>query len=67
MIANRIQHCTNCGGNGHVFRNCSAPVTSYGIIAMRYLDDTCESVLFTKSTIAPTADSIQFLLIQHYF
>jgi len=64
MIANRIQHCTNCGGNGHVFRNCSAPVTSYGIIAMRYLDDTCESVLFSKSTIAPTADSIQFLLIQ---
>jgi 8-oxo-dGTP pyrophosphatase MutT (NUDIX family) len=64
MIATRIQHCTNCGGNGHVFRNCSAPVTSYGIIAMRYLDDTCESVLFSKSTIAPTADSIQFLLIQ---
>jgi len=64
MIANRIQHCTNCGGNGHVFRNCSAPVTSYGIIAMRYLDDTCESVLFSKSTISPTADSIQFLLIQ---
>lgn len=64
MITNRIQHCTNCGGNGHVFRNCSAPVTSYGIIAMRYLDDTCESSLFSKSPVALSTESIQFLLIQ---
>ena len=36
---NRIQHCTNCGLSGHVFRNCLAPVTSYGIIAIRYTND----------------------------
>ena len=27
--------CTNCGGTGHVFRSCIAPVTSYGVIMVR--------------------------------
>jgi len=63
MITNRIQHCTNCGINGHVFRNCNAPVTSYGIIAIRCLDNSYESSLFSKSSITNT-DAIEFLLIQ---
>ena len=29
------QICTNCGGNGHTFRQCIAPVTSYGVIMVR--------------------------------
>ena len=27
--------CTNCGGQGHAFRQCIAPVTSYGVIMVR--------------------------------
>ena len=27
--------CTNCGGNGHSFKQCIAPVTSYGVIMVR--------------------------------
>ena len=27
--------CTNCGGQGHTFRQCIAPVTSYGVIMVR--------------------------------
>lgn len=27
--------CTNCGGYGHTFRQCIAPVTSYGVIMVR--------------------------------
>jgi 8-oxo-dGTP pyrophosphatase MutT (NUDIX family) len=27
--------CTNCGGNGHAFKQCIAPVTSYGVIMVR--------------------------------
>ena len=27
--------CTNCGGTGHLFRTCIAPVTSYGVIMVR--------------------------------
>jgi len=65
IIVNRAQHCTNCGLNGHIFRNCSAPVTSYGIIAMRYVDDSFMSSLYSKSIpVTNGIDSIQFILIQ---
>lgn len=32
--------CTNCGNYGHIARSCLAPVTSYGIIAIRHTDRT---------------------------
>jgi 8-oxo-dGTP pyrophosphatase MutT (NUDIX family) len=58
------QHCTNCGLSGHIFRNCLSPVTSYGIIAVRFLNLN-QSSLFTKTTnINKNIDQIQFLLIQ---
>lgn len=61
----RVQHCTNCGLSGHVFRNCLSPVTSYGIIAVRYLNDKHVNSLFSKSNnIDNGNDSIQYLLIQ---
>jgi len=64
-INNRVQHCTNCGLSGHVFRNCLSPVTSYGLIAVRYMKDNNVSSLFSKATtISNGNDSIQFLLIQ---
>lgn len=65
MMTNRIPHCTNCGINGHIFRNCTAPVTSYGIIAIKYDDNSYESSLFSKtSPIFVNTSSIKFLLIQ---
>ncbi len=64
-INNRNQHCTNCGLGGHVFRNCLSPVTSYGLIAIRYMNDSVSNSLYSKSTtISNSNDSIQFLLIQ---
>ena len=64
-INNRIQHCTNCGLGGHVFRNCLSPVTSYGLIAVRYMKDNNVTSLFSKvNTISDGNESIQFLLIQ---
>lgn len=63
--ANRTQQCTNCGLVGHLFRNCLSPVTSYGIIAVKYSNDAHNASLFSKSTIVNNGnDSIQFLLIQ---
>lgn len=65
MIQTRIQHCTNCGLPGHLFRNCLSPVTSYGVIAVRYQDDQYATSLFSKTpTINNGYQSIQFLLIQ---
>jgi 8-oxo-dGTP pyrophosphatase MutT (NUDIX family) len=62
---NRIQHCTNCGLNGHIFRNCLSPVTSYGIIAVRYIDDKYNNSPFSKNvSIDNGNDSLQYLLIQ---
>jgi 8-oxo-dGTP pyrophosphatase MutT (NUDIX family) len=50
---------------GHVFRKCLSPVTSYGIIAIKYAADNHINSLFSKSnTISNGNDSIQFLLIQ---
>ena len=64
-VNTRTQQCTNCGLGGHVFRNCLSPVTSYGIIAVRYMNDNVSNTLFSKSTILNNgSDSIQFLLIQ---
>jgi len=59
----RIQHCTNCGLSGHFFRNCTLPVTSYGIIAVKY-QNNINTPLFLKSNNISQDDSIQFLLIQ---
>ena len=64
MDINRIQHCTNCGLSGHFFRNCMSPVTSYGIIAVKYPNDMNLSSLFSKSHINNRNDSLYFLLIQ---
>jgi len=59
---NRVQHCTNCGLHGHVFRNCLSPVTSYGIIAVRYLNNNTN--LYSKNNITNFNDQIQYLVIQ---
>jgi len=65
MLTTRVLHCTNCGLTGHVFRNCLSPVTSYGIIAVRYSDDKCvQSLYSTMPTISNGHESIQYLLIQ---
>jgi len=62
---NRTLHCTNCGQTGHIFRNCLSPVTSYGIIAVRYTDPSLSQFLFSNQITPPLQnDNIQFLLIQ---
>ena len=32
---NSISYCNNCGKNGHLYSNCSVPITSIGVIAFR--------------------------------
>jgi 8-oxo-dGTP pyrophosphatase MutT (NUDIX family) len=62
---NRTYHCTNCGLSGHIFRNCLSPITSYGIIAVRYMSNTNNELLYSNnSVIHSNTDDIQFLLIQ---
>lgn len=61
----RNQHCTNCGLNGHLFRNCLSPVTSYGVIAVRYMNNSVINSPFSKNNIVYNDNNlIQYLLIQ---
>lgn len=38
-------YCANCGGIGHIYKNCNHPVTSYGVICFRLSrnEDTLET------------------------
>jgi ADP-ribose pyrophosphatase YjhB (NUDIX family) len=38
-MSNKKLYCINCGKNGHLVKECSEPIFSYGIICMK-LDDT---------------------------
>lgn len=55
---NRKKTCTNCGKLGHHFRMCTAPITSYGIIAFRINQPTLESAVNIPK------EGIEVLLIQ---
>lgn len=60
--------CSNCGGYGHSFRHCIAPVTSHGIIAFRVPGHWDPNKTLAEQDSAVTgfeqANPIQFLLIQ---
>jgi 8-oxo-dGTP pyrophosphatase MutT (NUDIX family) len=65
MDTNRVQQCTNCGLFGHVFRNCLSPVTSYGIIAIKYTNnDHIESLYKRLNNVNNGKENVEFLLIQ---
>lgn len=62
--------CTNCGNTGHTYRNCVAPITSYGGIIFRVNDASWnQAVVLTSSANAITGfeqfyNKIEVLLIQ---
>ena len=62
-VMNTIQHCSNCGLPGHLFRNCVSPVMSYGIIAMRSITPIN---LFSPRTMIPPG-TFQLLFIQRKY
>jgi 8-oxo-dGTP pyrophosphatase MutT (NUDIX family) len=60
--------CTNCGGYGHSFRQCIAPVTSHGAILFRVIGKWNPAKVLAEQESAITglegAGELQFLLIQ---
>ena len=59
--------CTNCGGNGHTFKSCIAPVTSYGVIMVRAskhfsIEESLTS--FSGNVTGLEKEQLEFLLIQ---
>ena len=66
---NQTLTCTNCGGVGHLFRQCIAPVMSYGVIMARARQGRDFSITKTLSTTYDyvtglEAQPLEFLLIQ---
>ena len=59
--------CTNCGGSGHVFRTCIAPVTSYGVIMVRAQAgfNIAEALSINSGLVTGMENqALEFLLIQ---
>lgn len=59
--------CTNCGGKGHTFRQCIAPVTSYGVIMVRAKPgfDIADTMTTHGDLVTGMeGQELQFLLIQ---
>ena len=64
---NNYPPCTNCGITGHSYRNCLAPVNSYGLIAFRIKNKewTASKELMNPKLITGMENAqIEFLLIQ---
>ena len=57
--ARKIQ-CANCGGQGHVYKNCNHPITSYGIVCFQL---TCDKKGYTvpKYLMVQRKDSLSFV------
>jgi 8-oxo-dGTP pyrophosphatase MutT (NUDIX family) len=64
-----MTQCTNCGNLGHIARTCLEPVTSYGVIAVRYSNpDLTNNQRLCSQKILMTgmeySSDYEFLLIQ---
>jgi 8-oxo-dGTP pyrophosphatase MutT (NUDIX family) len=65
----QVSTCINCGGYGHTFRGCLAPITSFGIILFRVKDGWEQAKELTEnptsiSGLENVSKKIEFLLIQ---
>ena len=38
-------YCSNCGKNGHIFKFCSEPITSYGVILIKFKSDNYKKLV----------------------
>jgi 8-oxo-dGTP pyrophosphatase MutT (NUDIX family) len=45
LLPKKIVYCANCGGKGHVYKNCDGPITSFGIIAFKVVKTREEEML----------------------
>ena len=53
--------CANCGGVGHIYKNCNHPVTSYGIICFRVVFDEKQNALYPEYLMVQRKDSLSYV------
>jgi 8-oxo-dGTP pyrophosphatase MutT (NUDIX family) len=53
--------CANCGGFGHVYKNCNHPVTSYGIICYRIQYNPMTGITYPEYLMVQRKDSMSYV------
>lgn len=54
-------YCANCGGVGHIYKNCNHPVTSYGIICFRLKVDQESQCIYPEYLMVQRKDSLCYV------
>lgn len=52
--------CANCGGSGHIYKNCNHPITSYGIVCFQLRYDS-QNNLIPKYLMVQRKDSLSYV------
>jgi len=53
--------CANCGGMGHIYKNCNHPVTSFGIVCFRLKVDEVSQCIFPEYLMVQRKDSLSYV------
>ena len=55
------KQCTNCGGIGHIHKNCNHPVSSYGVIPFRIVWDAKTKMCYPEYLMVQRKDSLNYV------
>lgn len=61
MFGKSTVFCANCGGFGHIYKNCNFPITSYGIICYRLRTDQKTQCVYPEYLMVQRKDSLNFV------
>ena len=53
--------CANCGGLGHIYKNCNHPIISYGIICYKLVFDEETNTLYPVYVMVQRKDSLSYV------
>ena len=56
-----IVHCANCGGQGHIYKTCNHPVTSYGVICYKLCYNSEDNTIYPKYLMIQRKDSLSLV------
>lgn len=53
--------CANCGGLGHIYKNCNHPIISYGVICYKMFHDSESGQVYPKYLMIQRKDSLAYV------
>ncbi len=61
VTTKHMVQCANCGGIGHIYKNCNHPITSYGIICFRLNFDIEQNRYVQQYLMVQRKDSLSYV------